>query len=53
VFFPIIKLWHDFSPLILLCCSPYGGCTLSTYTQVDEEYMWDVLEGGDEGMPSV
>jgi hypothetical protein len=32
-----------------ICCvvSLCGGCTLSTNTHVDEEYLWDVLEGGD------
>jgi len=35
--FSIIMLWQDFSPFILLCCFMYGGYTLSTDTQVDEE----------------
>ena len=35
--FPIIKLWQDFSSLILLCSFLYDDCTLSTYTQVDKE----------------
>jgi len=38
---------------ILFYCFMYGGCTLSTYSQVDEEYMWDVLVGGDEQVSSV
>jgi hypothetical protein len=53
VLFLIIMLRQDFSPLILLCCFLYGDCTLSIDTQVDKVKLWDVLEGGEEEMPSV